>query len=151
MQEGGREGPRRRRLTATTTTAATTNQQPQPSRNTQRRAQQQVPEAEGKSAAAAAAGSVRTSTADEARGLLDDAPDGSVSREATTQVQTMDALEGQSQQTLEAGGTVEAVEGISAENDKGIKEGEAEGFVVVAGDDKVRGKERLDCYRWWCC
>lgn len=40
-------------------------------------------------------------------------------------------------------GVVEPVEGGGAEEDKGIEEGEAEGFVVEARDGKVRGEEGI--------
>lgn len=143
------------------------NQRLEVSRNTQREAQQQEHEAGGKAtttgrapasvttaaaAAAAVAGSGSTSireegagirTASGARRLSEDAADGSIVR--GVQLQTMETVEGQGQgqQTLEDGGTVEAVEGLSAEDDKGIKEGEEEGFVVMAGDDKVRGSRAI--------
>lgn len=53
------------------------------------------------------------------------------------EVKAMDILDAE-HQGVGSGGAVEAVEGEEAEGDKGIEEGEAGGFVVVARDSKVR-------------
>lgn len=54
------------------------------------------------------------------------------------QVKAMHTLEGEDQ-GVGSRSVVEAVEVGGAEEDKGIEEGEAGGFVVVARDSKVRG------------
>ncbi|CAM9687556.1 unnamed protein product [Pylaiella littoralis] len=67
------------------------------------------------------------------RGSAEDALEEAVTR--AVQVKAMHTLEGEDQ-GVGSGSVVEAVEVGGAEEDKGIEEGEAGGFVVVARDSK---------------
>lgn len=64
---------------------------------------------------------------------------GAAGPEARVHVVQTDIVEGEGQ-AVESDGVVQAVEVEQAEEDKGIEEGQAGGFVVFAPDGKVRGE-----------
>lgn len=145
-----REGTRRRRLTATTATKLGANQQHQFAREPEGQRQQEATgeestttttagagAAESRPAAAAPDGRSDNTISRTASGVQGSAAwlEGAVGLEARVQGVQMEGED----QVVESDGAVEAEGGGEAEGDKGIEEGEAEGFVVVARDDKVRG------------
>eukprot|EP00752_Nemacystus_decipiens_P009896 g8829.t1 len=145
---GDREGARRRRLTTTTDT----NQQHQSAHDPRLQHQQTKGDAKATTTRTAAAGSAEsrpaaaaaapagrsdntvTRSVDEVQGS-EAALKGAVRPETGFHGVQVGILEGEGQ-AVGSDGALEVVEGGRAEEDKGIEEGEAGGFVVVAQDGK---------------
>lgn len=144
-EKTGREGPPRRRLpTATANSAAKQQQQGTAGVESTTRAGAGVAESRTPKALAGERSKpsvLRTVNGERRPEVALEEADG---RAAQIQgLETMDAVLGEGHGIRD--GVVEPVEGGGAEEDKGIEEGEAEGFVVEARDDKVRSRNRVPC------
>ncbi len=141
----GREGPPRRRLLSTATTANSIAKQQQHETaggEPKARAGAGIAERESRTPQAVA-GERSKSKSTVLRTVNGERPSEAALEEADGRAAQIQGVE-----TIDAGedydimdGVVEPVEGGGAEEDKGIEEGEAEGFVVEARDDKVRERQ----------
>lgn len=148
---GDMEGARRRRLTAKDYKLAA-NQLQQNARETQGQ-EQEVTGKESTATAGVGAAEIRTAAAPagkidstvsrtvEGAHVSEAALEGATWPESRVEVVQMDIIAGEGQ-GVGSDGSVDAVEGGGVEGDKGIKEGEASGFVVEVQDSKVR-RERV--------